>query len=113
MPFPALPITCSRTDTSHSSYSQRQIGKHRESFSCARAIPSGKGKTAMETRTFGNTGMQVGALGLGAAEIGFEHTDDHTVDTLLGMALDLGLNVIDTAAMYARVSKLIQGYGHQ
>ena len=55
----------------------------------------------METRTFGNTGMQVGTLGLGAAEIGFEHTDDPTVDTLLGMALDLGLNVIDTAAMYA------------
>lgn len=54
----------------------------------------------MEIRAFGRTGMQVGALGFGAAEIGFENTADHTVDTLLGEALELGLNVIDTAAMY-------------
>jgi aryl-alcohol dehydrogenase-like predicted oxidoreductase len=55
----------------------------------------------METRPFGNTGMRVGALGFGAAEIGFEHTDDPTVDTLLGVAQDFGINVIDTAAMYS------------
>jgi aryl-alcohol dehydrogenase-like predicted oxidoreductase len=55
----------------------------------------------MQMRPFGNTGMQVGALGFGAAEIGFEHTDDPTVDTLLGLAQDLGVNVIDTAAMYS------------
>jgi aryl-alcohol dehydrogenase-like predicted oxidoreductase len=55
----------------------------------------------MERRAFGNTGMQVGALGLGAAEIGYENTDDTTVDSLLGLALDLGVNVIDSAAMYA------------
>jgi aryl-alcohol dehydrogenase-like predicted oxidoreductase len=55
----------------------------------------------METRPFGNTGMQVGVLGFGAAEIGFEHTDDSTVDMLLGNAQDLGVNVIDTAIMYS------------
>jgi aryl-alcohol dehydrogenase-like predicted oxidoreductase len=54
----------------------------------------------MEMRAFGRTGMQVSALGFGAAEIGFENTADHTVDTLLDEALDVGLNVIDTAAMY-------------
>ena len=56
---------------------------------------------SMEMRAFGRTGMQVGALGFGAAEIGFENTADHTVDTLLGEALELGFNVIDTAAMYS------------
>jgi aryl-alcohol dehydrogenase-like predicted oxidoreductase len=55
----------------------------------------------MEMRPFGNTGMHVGALGFGAAEIGFEHTADRTVDTLLGTAQDFGINVIDTAAMYS------------
>jgi aryl-alcohol dehydrogenase-like predicted oxidoreductase len=55
----------------------------------------------MEIRAFGRTGMQVGALGFGAAEIGWENTADHTVDTLLGEALESGLNVIDTAAMYS------------
>jgi hypothetical protein len=55
----------------------------------------------METRPFGNTGMHVGALGFGAAGIGFEHKDDNTVDSLLGVAQDLGINVIDTAAMYS------------
>jgi hypothetical protein len=44
--------------------------------------------------------MQVGVLGFGAAEIGFENTADQIVDTMLGEALDMGLNVIDTAAMY-------------
>jgi aryl-alcohol dehydrogenase-like predicted oxidoreductase len=50
---------------------------------------------------FGSTGMQVGSLGLGGAEIGFERPTDQTVDALLGIALDAGINVIDTAAMYA------------
>jgi hypothetical protein len=45
--------------------------------------------------------MQVGAVGFGAAEIGFERATDQTVDALLGAALDMGINVIDTAAMYA------------
>lgn len=54
----------------------------------------------METRVFGNTGMRVSALGLGAAEIGFERAPDTVVDALLGVALDSGINVIDTAECY-------------
>jgi aryl-alcohol dehydrogenase-like predicted oxidoreductase len=54
----------------------------------------------MEMRAFGRTGMQVGVLGFGAAEIGFENTADPALDAVLGEALDAGLNVIDTAAMY-------------
>ncbi len=55
----------------------------------------------MRTHAFGATGMQVGAVGFGAAEIGFGASTDKTVDALLRMALDVGVNVIDTAAMYA------------
>jgi aryl-alcohol dehydrogenase-like predicted oxidoreductase len=55
----------------------------------------------VKKHAFGTTGMQVGAIGFGAAEIGFERATDQTVDALLGAALDVGINVIDTAAMYA------------
>ena len=55
----------------------------------------------MERRAFGRTGMQVGVLGFGAAEIGFESTTDQTVEMLLAEAVDSGVNVIDTAAMYS------------
>jgi hypothetical protein len=44
--------------------------------------------------------MCVSALGFGAAEIGFENVTDQTVDSILGVALDAGLNVIDTAECY-------------
>jgi aryl-alcohol dehydrogenase-like predicted oxidoreductase len=54
----------------------------------------------METRIFGNTGMRVSEIGLGAAEIGFGRVGDSIVDSLLGVALDSGLNVIDTAECY-------------
>ncbi len=44
--------------------------------------------------------MSVTVLGFGGAEIGFEKAAQETVDSLLNSALDAGLNVIDTAAMY-------------
>ena len=54
----------------------------------------------MQKRPFGKTGMQVSPLGWGAAEIGYENIPDKTVEALLGVALDQGLNVIDTAECY-------------
>jgi len=54
----------------------------------------------IETRLFGNTGMRVSVLGWGAAEIGYENVPGQTVDSLLSLALDQGLNVVDTAACY-------------
>jgi aryl-alcohol dehydrogenase-like predicted oxidoreductase len=55
----------------------------------------------METRVFGNTGLRVGALGFGAAQIGGADVTDLALDRLLGEAFDAGVNVIDTAPMYA------------
>ena len=57
-------------------------------------------KTSMQLRPFGETGMQVSPLGFGAAEIGFENVADEAVSSLLSLALDSGLNVIDTAECY-------------
>jgi aryl-alcohol dehydrogenase-like predicted oxidoreductase len=54
----------------------------------------------METRRFGNSGMEVGVVGLGTAEIAFEEVGDRTLDAIFGAAFDMGINVIDTAAMY-------------
>jgi aryl-alcohol dehydrogenase-like predicted oxidoreductase len=71
----------------------------------------------METRPFGPTGLRVSALGFGAAEIGFENTTDRTVDAILGVALDTGLNVIDTAAMYSdseeKIGRAMRGRRNQ
>ena len=54
----------------------------------------------VERRQFGKTDMKVAILGFGGAEIGFEKTDQDAVTKLLNAALDLGLNVVDTAECY-------------
>ena len=51
-------------------------------------------------RKFGNTELQVSALGLGTAEVGFSETSDDAFDSMLGVASDTGINVLDSAAMY-------------
>ncbi|HMO23020.1 MAG TPA: aldo/keto reductase, partial [Candidatus Melainabacteria bacterium] len=61
----------------------------------------------MERRVMGNTGMKVSILGFGGAEIGFEGASLEDVEALLNEALDLGLNVIDTAGCYANSEELL------
>jgi hypothetical protein len=63
-------------------------------------MTSGTASDTLETRAFGATDMRVSVLGLGAAEIGFGDTPEKTVDAVLGVAFDCGLNVIDTAECY-------------
>jgi aryl-alcohol dehydrogenase-like predicted oxidoreductase len=55
----------------------------------------------MELRRLGQTEILASVLGIGCAEIGFEKTENRIVDELLGVASEAGVNVIDTAAMYA------------
>lgn len=74
-------------------------------------------------RAFGNTGLWVSPVGLGTVKIGrnqhvkypapFEIPDDDAVSKLLQTALELGINLIDTAPAYGnseeRLGKLLPG----
>ncbi len=57
-------------------------------------------ETILKRRPFGSTGLEVTPLGFGGAEIGYLEADDDQVRGVLDRALDLGVNVIDTAACY-------------
>ena len=54
----------------------------------------------MEQRDFGNTGLKVSALGLGAGQIGDLSLSESEVAELLHAALDSGITLIDTARGY-------------
>lgn len=80
----------------------------------------------MDLRPLGSTGMQVSPLGLGTVKFGrnqqvkyprpFDLPDDRQVRALLGLARDLGINLLDTAPAYGssqqRLGKLL-GAGRQ
>lgn len=61
----------------------------------------------------GSTGLEVSPIGLGAAELGFQVSNDKVADALIGAALDAGINVVDTAAMYSdseeKLGKALKG----
>lgn len=68
----------------------------------------------IEHRTFGKTGLSIAVLGFGGAEIGYENTDQKTVDELLNAALDAGLDVVDTAECYINSEEQIaRAIGHR
>ena len=54
----------------------------------------------MQFSTLGKTGLSVSVLGFGGSEIGSMKTPADDVAKLLHGAIDLGLNVVDTAAAY-------------
>jgi aryl-alcohol dehydrogenase-like predicted oxidoreductase len=51
-------------------------------------------------RAFGDTGLMVSALGLGAGQIGEAEVDDRQAGRVLHAALDAGIRLIDTARGY-------------
>lgn len=62
---------------------------------------------AMERRRLGRTDIVASVLGFGGSEIGYEGASGRAVARLLCLALDAGLNVIDTAECYADSEVLI------
>jgi aryl-alcohol dehydrogenase-like predicted oxidoreductase len=54
----------------------------------------------MQTRAFGETGLTVSKLGLGAGQIGDASLDERGVEQLLNTAVDLGITLVDTARGY-------------
>jgi len=68
----------------------------------------------LERRRLGRTGIAVSALGFGASELGQKRTAPKLAASILGSALDAGLNVIDTAACYGNSEELIgRAIGHR
>ena len=64
----------------------------------------------MEKRTLGRTGIEVSRLGLGLAEISrqvLQGRDTPDAVQVLNLALDIGINFLDTAACYASSEALI------
>ena len=53
-----------------------------------------------ERRRFGRTGLEVSPLGFGASPIGVHRTDASDIEDVVGLLLDSGVNLIDTAAGY-------------
>jgi aryl-alcohol dehydrogenase-like predicted oxidoreductase len=74
-------------------------------------------------RSLGNTGLEVSAIGLGTVKLGrnrgvkypgnFALPDDRSAASLLAQAMELGINLIDTAPAYGsseeRLGKLLAG----
>lgn len=61
----------------------------------------------MDKRRFGRTELQVSVVGFGGAPIGFLETERRRVSDMLHALLDWGVNVIDTAALYAESEEVI------
>src|SRR5205085_3164129 len=61
----------------------------------------------MEKRRLGKTDMDVSVLGFGGSEIGYQHVSSEAAAALLNRALDLGINVIDTAECYHTSEEMI------
>ena len=64
----------------------------------------------METSVFGNTGLEVSRLGLGLAEIPRHQASSSDVEEagrVLNVALDGGINFLDTAACYGETEEMM------
>ena len=54
----------------------------------------------LSNRAFGDTGLKVSIVGLGAGQIGMSDVTETAASDVLNGALDLGITLIDTAASY-------------
>jgi len=61
----------------------------------------------VQQRPYGKTGLMVSALGLGAAQIGDPDIEEAEIVSLLNVALDAGITLIDTARSYGRSEERI------
>lgn len=70
--------------------------------------------TDIPRRAFGSTGLEVSALGLGGGQVGNSSLPEPAAERLLNQAVDLGLNLIDTARGYGQSEARIARYlGHR
>ncbi len=64
---------------------------------------------AMESKRLGKTDLEVGRLGIGLSEVGFnlKLTDIEQASEVMNLALDNGVNFLDTAACYGISEELL------
>jgi aryl-alcohol dehydrogenase-like predicted oxidoreductase len=71
----------------------------------------------LDYRTYGNSGISVSSLSLGAMQLGHPDIDEKQAEQVLFSALDSGINLIDTAPGYhlseQRIGKLIAHRRHE
>jgi aryl-alcohol dehydrogenase-like predicted oxidoreductase len=71
----------------------------------------------MQKRIFGNTGLEVSIVGLGAGHIGDGNQNEKSIERFLNEILDLGINFIDTARAYGlseqRIGKYLSHRRHE
>ncbi len=63
--------------------------------------------TSIEQRAFGATGLRVSVMGFGGGHIGGDEISDAEAARVLHRALDLGINLVDTARSYDRSEERI------
>jgi aryl-alcohol dehydrogenase-like predicted oxidoreductase len=64
----------------------------------------------IDKRSYGSTGLKVSSLGLGAIQIGHASLPESTAHEVLDTAIDLGINLIDTAPSYGVSEQRIGQY---
>lgn len=64
----------------------------------------------MELRDFGNTGLRVTPVSLGAGQVGYSGMDEAAAEQLLNGVLDAGVRLIDTARSYGPSEERIGRY---
>ena len=64
----------------------------------------------MRYRKLGRTGLECSEIGLGAAQIGIRSVPEQAAERVLRTALEVGVNFIDTAAMYGESETRIGRY---
>ena len=64
----------------------------------------------IDQRAYGSTGLKVSSLGLGAIQIGDANLSETVAQEVLNTALELGINLIDTAPSYGLSEQRIGQY---
>jgi predicted aldo/keto reductase-like oxidoreductase len=89
----------------HTKFSRRDFSRYVIGTSLAGEVASGAG--TLPQRPLGQIGFNAGIVGLGAQRIADRPMTQSAVDRLIGVALDNGLNYIDSARGYGRSEELL------
>ena len=83
-------------------FTRRELGKKAALAGAALAAASSRARAAGQVprRALGNTGIEVGILGIGTSPLGKPEVSQQEVDRVIAAAIDEGVNYLDTAPIY-------------